>query len=241
MKSEIICGIYCITNKINGKKYIGQSVDIFTRWKQERSGRVNKYLRSAFKKYGLHNFDFSIIKKCKFYELDSFEKYYIKKVQSNNSKYGYNLTVGGKGVVGYTRCLPKKDYFAFYDKKYQEGKMKRVYCKELNLFANSINKMFKMLRKKHKKVDVRNISACCHKKRKHCGTLTFEFCCKVFCETLGKLFNSASQALRYLLERGFTKLNLADIIESCKSEKSCEGLHFVFTDYLSGEVQKQVA
>lgn len=29
----MICGIYKITNKVNGKIYIGQSVDIEGRWK----------------------------------------------------------------------------------------------------------------------------------------------------------------------------------------------------------------
>lgn len=36
------CGIYKITNKNNGKCYIGQSVDIFTRWKKHLSEAYNK-------------------------------------------------------------------------------------------------------------------------------------------------------------------------------------------------------
>lgn len=31
MSEEKICGIYCIENIINGKKYIGQSINIFSR------------------------------------------------------------------------------------------------------------------------------------------------------------------------------------------------------------------
>ena len=30
------CGIYCIENKINHKKYVGQSIDIKSRWTQHR-------------------------------------------------------------------------------------------------------------------------------------------------------------------------------------------------------------
>ena len=34
MKHQTICGIYKVTNKENGKAYIGQSIDILTRWNQ---------------------------------------------------------------------------------------------------------------------------------------------------------------------------------------------------------------
>ena len=36
-KKPVICGIYCIENLVNHKKYIGQSKDIFKRWRQHRS------------------------------------------------------------------------------------------------------------------------------------------------------------------------------------------------------------
>ena len=58
---EKICGIYKITNKINGKCYIGQSNDIIKRWKTEYKWyHINSHLQSAFNKYGLENFDFEI-------------------------------------------------------------------------------------------------------------------------------------------------------------------------------------
>ncbi len=39
---EKVCGIYCIENKVNGKKYVGQSIDIYKRWKQHRNELNNK-------------------------------------------------------------------------------------------------------------------------------------------------------------------------------------------------------
>ena len=60
-----ICGIYKITNKINGKCYIGQSIDIIKRWKTEYKWyQINKHLLAAFNKYGLENFNFEIIEEC---------------------------------------------------------------------------------------------------------------------------------------------------------------------------------
>ena len=36
MTEEKICGIYCIENVVNRKKYIGLSADINQRWKQHK-------------------------------------------------------------------------------------------------------------------------------------------------------------------------------------------------------------
>lgn len=91
-----ICGIYKITNKINGKIYIGQSIDIYKRWAKEKKGYVNDYLKNAFLRYGLENFTFEIIEECSIEELDEKEIYYISFYKSNEHDFGYNLTRGGK-------------------------------------------------------------------------------------------------------------------------------------------------
>ena len=70
MLEKMICGIYKITNELNGKCYIGQSIDIYTRWRSHRSKYVqqhyhNKALYRAFAKYGIDNFRFEIIERCK--------------------------------------------------------------------------------------------------------------------------------------------------------------------------------
>ncbi len=56
-----ICGIYCVTNQINSKIYIGQSVDIERRWNQHKYHNNNLVLKHAIKKYGLNNFRFEIL------------------------------------------------------------------------------------------------------------------------------------------------------------------------------------
>lgn len=95
-----ISGIYKIENKINGKVYIGQSVDVYRRlkkhiWEIENN---NSVLYRAFKKYGIENFTYELIEECSIEELDKREIFYIQKYNSyvgiENSN-GYNLNTGG--------------------------------------------------------------------------------------------------------------------------------------------------
>lgn len=91
---EKICGIYKITNNINGKMYIGQSVDIYDRWIKEKAPSASKYaLQKAFDKYGRENFTFEIIERLKLEELDEREIYWIAYYDTYNN--GYNETLGG--------------------------------------------------------------------------------------------------------------------------------------------------
>lgn len=88
-------GIYKIKNLINGKCYIGQSIDINRRWRQHRTdykdGTVTLY--QAIKKYGLSNFSFEVIEECSIDELDDREIYWINYYDSYYN--GYNETLGG--------------------------------------------------------------------------------------------------------------------------------------------------
>lgn len=103
---EKICGIYKITNKINNKCYIGQSVDIYQRWDGHRSssrpiedGGDNFIIHNAIRKYGLNNFSFEIIEKTNPSQLNEREKYWINYYDSYYN--GYNATLGGDGSVQY--------------------------------------------------------------------------------------------------------------------------------------------
>ena len=94
-------GIYCITNKINGKKYIGCSIDIERRWHQHKNMKQNKHtsaLRNALIKYGIDNFDFHIIMHCCKEWFAFWEKFYISN-HNTVAPSGYNLTHGGDAKV----------------------------------------------------------------------------------------------------------------------------------------------
>lgn len=93
-------GIYKITNLINGKVYIGQSINIERRWQEhlyQSSGC--SLLKYALHKYGVDNFSFEVIEECRQEELNEKEKLWIQYYDSFNN--GYNLTLGGGGLVKY--------------------------------------------------------------------------------------------------------------------------------------------
>lgn len=102
-KVGIMIGIYKIENKINGKVYIGQSVNIKRRWKNhktastcEKDHTYNYPLYKAFRKYGIDNFTFDVIEECELFELDRLEKFWIN--YYNSYVKGYNQTLGGYGI-----------------------------------------------------------------------------------------------------------------------------------------------
>jgi len=104
---EVYGIIYKITNKVNGKMYIGLTTQtILKRWKQHIQHSFNKniygykyYFHRAMRKYGVENFvieqiDVAYSEK----ELKDKEIYYINKFNTyckNEQSNGYNLTKGG--------------------------------------------------------------------------------------------------------------------------------------------------
>ena len=94
-------GIYSITNKINGKIYFGQSHHIEHRFDAHKWREANKHLKSSYKKYGLENFEFAIVKvlhdspTLSQLLLDAYEDHYIQKYHTTDPKFGYNKKGGG--------------------------------------------------------------------------------------------------------------------------------------------------
>ena len=67
-------GIYKITNKLNGKVYIGQSIDIDTRWRQDCKTKDNLAIHRAIQKYRPENFSFEVLLECPAEMLNDWER-----------------------------------------------------------------------------------------------------------------------------------------------------------------------
>ncbi len=101
--------IYLITNKVNGKKYVGQHCgDSENRWRQHLRESLNlsnnKPLYSSMRKYGLDNFSYEVLEEIPFEsgqrELDLREIFHIHNQNSYiGNGHGYNLTLGGGGSM----------------------------------------------------------------------------------------------------------------------------------------------
>lgn len=119
--------IYCATNITNNKKYYGLTTyypeigecgqhGLLIRKKGHTKGNKCPYFYSALKRYGLENFKWKVIKKdiSTIEKCNELEKFYIKKHNTNNKLYGYNLTSGGAAIPTSSKTLLEKRARIFY-------------------------------------------------------------------------------------------------------------------------------
>lgn len=92
--------IYLITNDINSKVYVGQTIQTLSKRfsghccysKSDKSN--NMYIKRAIHKYGRDKFHITLLEECPTNLLNEREKYWINYYDSYNN--GYNLTKGGQ-------------------------------------------------------------------------------------------------------------------------------------------------
>lgn len=95
--------IYCITNQVNGKQYVGKTLRSVTKRFKEHCKDCMKErcekrpLYDAMQKYGIDNFIVKELIQCEPDELSSYEILFIEKLDTYHN--GYNATKGGDGSI----------------------------------------------------------------------------------------------------------------------------------------------
>jgi group I intron endonuclease len=97
-QSMVSISIYRITNRVNGKVYVGQTRVPKRRWTDHQYAakkNVDTYFYSAVRKYGASNFEYEIMEVCTLAQADDREMYWIRRLRATDKEYGYNTSIGG--------------------------------------------------------------------------------------------------------------------------------------------------
>jgi len=102
--------VYKVTNIVNKKVYIGQTIlGLNRRRRLHENSKVGWYFNKALAKYGKNNFRWKVLEHCySKEEMDEMEFHYIKQYNSFGIG-GYNLTLGGDGVIGFSHSEEHKN------------------------------------------------------------------------------------------------------------------------------------
>lgn len=154
--------IYKIENNINGKIYIGQTIqELKIRFKRHCSfsalseAEANMPIKKAIKKYGKENFTISVIEECDDSIINEREIFWIEKYDS--FKNGYNATLGGGGLYGYWNNIKGVNVDEIIE-KYKAGEYISKLAKEYLISRQSIRDSLR-----RKNIELRSAITSCYK------------------------------------------------------------------------------
>lgn len=182
--------IYCITNQINGKQYVGKTTESITkRFKEHcrdsKKERCEKRpLYDAMNKYGTKNFIVEELIQCEPDELDSYERLFIEKLGTYHN--GYNATKGGDGAIlfDYTEIIAL----------YKQGKTMKEVAALLSCCVDTVSKVVHMYELPINKVF-----------RGSCQQPKVVIQLDKETETEISTFNSVADAAHWLVDNGYAK------------------------------------
>jgi hypothetical protein len=96
-----ITGIYKITNKVNGKYYMGRAKNLNDRWRNHynlllKNNHGNRYLQREWNKYKANAFRFILVEQVSFEKLYSTDQKYLD-MAKQDKKYVYNMVFISEG------------------------------------------------------------------------------------------------------------------------------------------------
>ena len=111
---ETMFYIYTILNTLNYKIYVGQTQNLKNRWSSHKceanAYRLQYPLYKALRKYGIDNFQISVVEALEISEqTDLAEQYWIQYFESRGEG-GYNLAPGGVTPRGWHHTEKHKQY-----------------------------------------------------------------------------------------------------------------------------------
>jgi len=137
--------IYKIQNKINNKIYVGKTTSSlrqrFLEHVRKSKVEVERPLYRAFNKYGIENFNITLIEECSIKNLTDKEIFWIDYFNSYSN--GYNATLGGEGSILYDYQLIASKYKELQNQKETAGffncdrKTVQKACKENGVYILS--------------------------------------------------------------------------------------------------------
>jgi group I intron endonuclease len=106
--------IYKITNKLNGKVYIGQTIQSFKRRIRSHKSHLqsqkhhNELLQKAYNKYGWDAFEADVIEVCDVDDIDARERFWIDRYNATDHDFGYNFETGGNKLKKHSPSTIRK-------------------------------------------------------------------------------------------------------------------------------------
>jgi group I intron endonuclease len=258
--NDALCGVYKITNVINGKVYIGQSINIKARWKDHvnslnRKDSNSVLLQRAWNKYGEDNFSFEVLELCTEAMLDEIEIKYIELYDACN--HGYNIESGGNLNKHLSETTKQKIREARFGRRHSKETRQKMSQSKIgvnnNMYGKNHSKESKRKMSESKKGKPGHQSSEKQKeaaRRANTGKIMSEATRTkiseankgnipvnknlnpVYCLELDKIFENSSSASKEL------KISSSNIIGCCEGKrKTCGGYHWMYADkFVSNEL-----
>jgi len=138
-------GIYKITNTVNGKIYVGSSINLHRRsiehfWELRKKQHSNQHLQNSFNMFGEDAFSFEVLE----YVLDvnkllEREQYYIDKLNACDDAVGYNICPKAGNMLGVPCSEERKQKISLANKGRKRSK---EFCERMSKMKKGENHPF---------------------------------------------------------------------------------------------------
>lgn len=212
--------IYLVTNKVNNKKYVGQTrYSPEFRWKQHIYKNDGSYFHNAIQKYGPDNFKLETLEECDINLLDEKEIFYISKYDTFDN--GYNLTIGGDGKRKIVSDSQYEEIKGLYLSGFSCYKIASLF----NVDKTTILKILKIMG-----VKIRNNQL--NINRQELEELILDYNTGYSLKELAKRYNCSASGLKeFLIKKGVDVRNKYSILDDIDAQLE------LINDYLTGDLK----